>query len=334
MSWNLLSKYRSELMGLACLWVMLHHNSFDWPTALDGLRRFSLYGNLGVDIFLLLSGVGLYFAWQKKPKLGDFYARRFVRLLVPYALFAVPYWCWRDLWLGQGDFLLDVTQLSLPLNGVITTWYVPAIAVMYLCYPLFARILFSGDRWTRTVVLCGGVMLVCLRLYYDDNAIYDNCEIALTRFPIFLIGCALGKSVRDGEPIAPHLPALGLLWIMLNDIFRRHVSPGDVWLRFSYIPLCLSVCLVLLWALERLEGWGGLGKLLRFFGERSLELYLTHVLIRNVFYAYIPVRQWDPWGIGTYAVILLLSLLLSTLLHPVITTLCGALLRSPRKETV
>lgn len=144
MSWSSLSKYRSELMGFACLWVMLHHNSFHWPESMELLRRFANYGNLGVDIFLLLSGVGLYYAWQKKPKLGDFYARRFVRLIVPYVLFAVPYWVWRDLHLGQGDFFLDVTQLSLPLKGVITTWYVPAIALFYLCYPLRPDPLFRG----------------------------------------------------------------------------------------------------------------------------------------------------------------------------------------------
>ena len=68
MSWKSLSKFRSELMGLACLWVMLHHNYFDWPNALEFLERFALYGNLGVDIFLLLSGVGLYFAWSNSRR--------------------------------------------------------------------------------------------------------------------------------------------------------------------------------------------------------------------------------------------------------------------------
>ena len=121
MSWKSLSKFRSEIMGLACLWVMLHHNVFDWPNALEPLERFALYGNLGVDIFLLLSGVGLYYAWSKKPKLGDFYARRFVRVLVPYLIFALPYWAWRDLWLHKGNFLLDLTGLSLPMQGIITT---------------------------------------------------------------------------------------------------------------------------------------------------------------------------------------------------------------------
>ena len=206
------------------------------------------------------------------------------------------------------------------------------MAAMYLCYPLFARFLFKGDRWTRCVVLCGGVMLLCLHFYYGKSSIYKNCEIALTRFAIFIIGCALGKSVKDGEAIPTHYPALGLLWITLNAILRRHVSLGDAWIRFSYIPLALSVVLVTLWVLERLEGFHGLRKSLCFFGERSLELYLTHVLIRNVFYHYIPITRFDPWGIVTYGIILALALIVSILLHPVINKLCGALLAG--KETV
>lgn len=332
MSWKSVSKFRSELMGLACLWVMLHHNSFTWPESLDSLRRFSLYGNLGVDIFLLLSGVGLYFAWSKKPRLTDFYARRFLRLLVPYVIFAVPYWVWRDLYLHRGSFLLDVTQLSLPLQGIITTWYIPAIAAMYLLYPLIAKVIFSGDRWTRVVVLCGVVMVGCLHLNYGGSELYRNCEIALTRTVIFIIGCALGKNVKDDEPMAPHLPALALLWILLNNSMRRHTALAAIWIRFSYIPLAVSAVLAALWVLEKLEKQEFLRKFLRFFGEHSLELYLSHVLIRNVFYHYIPVRRFDSWGIVTYGIILLISLIVSILLHPVINRLCSIMLT--RKETV
>ena len=332
MSWKSLSKFRSELMGFACLWVMLRHNPFDWPSALYPIKLFALYGNLGVDMFLLLSGVGLYYAWSKKPVLSDFYARRFVRLLVPYVLFALPYWVWRDLYLHQGSFWLDVTQLSLPLKGVDTTWYIPAIAVFYLLYPLIAKFLFSGDRWTRTTLLCGVVMVLCLHLNYGNSSIYQNCEIALTRSVVFLVGCALGKSVRDGEPMASHYPALSVLWIILFTTWRENVSLGAVWIRFCFVPLSLSICIALCWVLEQLESCGGLRRFLRFFGERSLELYLTHIPIKIVFYHYIPVKAWDPWGIATYAVILLISLTVSILLHPVINKLCGALIA--RKETV
>ena len=58
MSWKSLSKFRTEIMGFTCLWIMLHHNIFDWPKAFYPLQKLANYGNLGVDIFLLLSGVG------------------------------------------------------------------------------------------------------------------------------------------------------------------------------------------------------------------------------------------------------------------------------------
>lgn len=314
MNWNYLSKYRGELMGVACLWVILHHNAFDWPTLLDPLRRIANFGNLGVDMFLLVSGIGLYYAWQKKPKLGDFYARRLLRVLVPYMVIAIPYWAWRDLYLGNGNFLLDVTQLSLPLEGVITTWYITAIVCFYLLYPLIAKYLFSGDCKTRAVWLCGALMLGCIGL--RGNEYYENCEIALTRSVIFVVGCCLGKSVYDKEPVANHTLALSALWLVVNWYLRKHVSLPAVYIRFSYIPLCLALCLVLAWVFEKLSGWTCLRGLLRFFGEHSLELYLTHVLIRNVFYHYVPVRQWDPWGILTYGVILVISLIVSVALHP------------------
>lgn len=332
MSWKALSKYRSEIMGLACLWVMLHHNYFVWTEEWESMRRFANFGNLGVDIFLLLSGVGLYYAWQKKPTLGNFYARRLVRVLVPYAVIAIPYWIWKDLWLSQGDFWMDVTQLSLPLQGVITTWYVPAITVFYLLYPLIAKFLFSGDHKTRCVVLFGAVMIACLQLNFYKNDIYRNCEIALTRTAIFLIGCAVGKEVREDKPLENWLVVLSWLFVILNNSLRRNVSLPAVWIRFSYIPLSLAVTVVLMWALQKLEGFGWLRKFLCFFGERSLELYLSHVLIRNVFYHYYPVTMWDQWGVKTYVLILAMALVVSTVLHPVLNKLCGALLRSGKES--
>lgn len=334
MSWGSLSKYRSEIMGIACLWIMLHHNFFDWPTALEPLERFALYGNLGVDLFLLLSGVGLTFAWARKPSLSEFYARRFIRLLVPYVLLAVPYWCWKDLHLGNGNFWLDVFQLSFPLDGVITTWYIPATAVFYLLYPAIARFLDSGDRWSRALLLCGVLMYCCLTLHYRHDPLYRNCEIGLTRFGIFLIGCALGQTVRESFAIPSHFPTLALLWVMLNDSLRRHVSIGDVWIRFSYIPLCLSVCVLLLWALERLDGHQPLRRLLCFFGDRSLELYLTHVLLRNVWLHYHPRMLLDPWGLIPYGLLLLLSTAVSAAVHPLCQRICRHLLPAARKERI
>ncbi len=62
--YGLLSQYRGELMGLAMLWIMLFH-AYELRFGvllLDGLKA---AGFAGVDIFLLLSGTGLYVSLSK-----------------------------------------------------------------------------------------------------------------------------------------------------------------------------------------------------------------------------------------------------------------------------
>ena len=49
-----ISRYRGELMGAAMLFVILFHVSLPREDAFFGLRRM---GNIGVDIFLFLSGM-------------------------------------------------------------------------------------------------------------------------------------------------------------------------------------------------------------------------------------------------------------------------------------
>ena len=52
-----ISRYRAEQMGAAMLFVILFHVALDRGDPFYGLRR---CGNVGVDIFLFLSGVGLW----------------------------------------------------------------------------------------------------------------------------------------------------------------------------------------------------------------------------------------------------------------------------------
>ncbi len=61
---HLISRYRSELMGFAMLWVMLFHCfhiSIDQPV----LKAFKEIGFCGVDIFIVMSGMGQYISLAK-----------------------------------------------------------------------------------------------------------------------------------------------------------------------------------------------------------------------------------------------------------------------------
>ena len=50
-----ISRYRGELMGMAMVFIILFHADLPRNDMFYGLRRM---GNVGVDMFLFLSGVG------------------------------------------------------------------------------------------------------------------------------------------------------------------------------------------------------------------------------------------------------------------------------------
>ena len=80
-TFELFSKYRTLIMGLATLSVLIFHYTDDkriYAYGFEGLTF--LYNRLvssgGVDIFLLMSGLGLYYSWKKNPNYKEFISKR------------------------------------------------------------------------------------------------------------------------------------------------------------------------------------------------------------------------------------------------------------------
>ena len=96
-AFQLISKYRGAIMGFAAICIIYFH---EWipviPAPSEG--SFSLFYSLeqyinritffGVDIFFLLSGIGLTFAINKES-LPKFYYRRIRRILLPFLAVAI-----------------------------------------------------------------------------------------------------------------------------------------------------------------------------------------------------------------------------------------------------
>ena len=77
-----LSLFRNELKGLAILGVILCHMKL--PIGEGLLKKLLFYGYSGVDVFLLLSGYGLYVSLSRSDDLGGYLRRRAARLLPAY----------------------------------------------------------------------------------------------------------------------------------------------------------------------------------------------------------------------------------------------------------
>lgn len=335
-------------MGVFCLWVMCFHSELivTWPRGTNPLRLIIIRGNSGVDAFLILSGISLYFAYSKMKtaesslshRLGQFYWRRFVRLFIPYLLICGPYFAWVS-WVstheGVSRFLRDFSQLSLLLKGEHAAWYVPALALFYLLYPLIYYfeqnpMRLRGkpiSRGSVIILLYGVAVTVAALLMRFKPVLYSNTEIMLTRLPVFIIGCGLGKWVKEKKPIPGYVVTAAAVFILIYlYIFGSMISETTIWVRLSYAPFAMSALIVFTWVFYKLDACGWIQKLFAFFGDRSLELYLSHVMIKRTWRFYFEDKMWDPWGVLPYACILLIAVVVSTILHPLIGWIAKKLL--------
>ena len=72
LTYDLISKYRSALMGLAIISILIFHFTDDcriYQTKFEGIIYYynMLISSAGVDAFLALSGFGLYYSMKRKP---------------------------------------------------------------------------------------------------------------------------------------------------------------------------------------------------------------------------------------------------------------------------
>lgn len=148
---SLISNYRNEMLGLAIITIVLFHFCDDYYYAaaygiVDTNNLIMGYlgcvGSIGVEIFVLLSGIGLYFSYSKNSDIKKFYQKRFKRILMPYIPVALVFWGIKDLLLSDGTFgayMADVTFITFFTDGTRTIWFIGFMIVMYLLFPLIYK---------------------------------------------------------------------------------------------------------------------------------------------------------------------------------------------------
>lgn len=90
-AYEMFSKYRGAIMGIQILLIVFFHFTEDckgYNVRYSGIVYwfYNYVKSSGVDIFLLVSGLGLYYSWKKRAELKSFSQRRFVKILIPYFL--------------------------------------------------------------------------------------------------------------------------------------------------------------------------------------------------------------------------------------------------------
>ena len=298
---NRLSKYRTELYGFSILWIMIFHGNaicdvvyFHRFPVLKVVDRLIGWGNMGVEVFILLAGIGAYYSFTANSDILSFYKKRAKRIYLPIMLICWPYWIWQ---LATGainvkKFLMDISLMKFWITGDQQIWFVSAIVVFYLLYPLIHK-LFSWRgfgveensdgaaagirKFSRLIELLVIIFMFIFCVYKFLPNYYKLVEIGLNRLPIFVLGVWLGPIVRNNSdqklesiPFLFLITLFGfyLLWIKeTKGIYKRQLY------ELMGTPLTIILALIADKAGKIIKA------IFRFFGQMSLECYLAHIII-------------------------------------------------------
>lgn len=283
-----ISRFRGEQMGAAMLFIILFHVGLDRWDPFFGLRR---TGNVGVDIFLFLSGVGLWYSWSKMTENGmsvrdmlkRFFRNRYLRIypawLIMASLYYIPRFhggtlkAWIDL---IGDIAIN---WDFWLYDELTFWYIPAIMMLYTIAP-FYMMLIQRHPMYRWLPLISVIWCVMVQWVIPIHHAIGHLEIFWSRVPIFLLGINFGSLVKsrytiDGQAVW----MLAAIWLLTfgTCLYLEQMRHGHFPLfveRMLYIPFTITSVMLLNRIFRRLPS--RCNTVLRFVGMVSLEAYLIH----------------------------------------------------------
>ncbi len=320
-SLSALSTTRDLLFGFATVWIILFHSYISFKIAMPNqpvlaeiLGLIKEHGNKGVDMFLFMSGIGLYYSMSQNPRLRDFYKKRATRILP--AVFIVSFiWFAFDTPAGINGYFSDVFFVSFFTKGVRNFWYFILMIFLYAIYPLIHKLYKSTGVWGAVTSIVVVVALNFL-LMKTSPAFYSRIEIALTRIPVFLLGAFAGKYIKEGKRISWLWIALsGVIIIGIYVFYYFEPVPHLLYL-YRYIGGIFAVChLFLFSALFSKSTLGFLGTFLVWIGGYSMEIYLIHEKAAVIFKESFNTSDYS--GIVYYTAVFFITVILAMALKAI-----------------
>lgn len=269
-----ISTYRSELMGWSILWIMMLHFTFNQIKPLGFIAQ---YGYAGVDIFLFVSGFGLYYSLDKDNNLMYYYKKRILRIFPTYYIIGFI----TNLLITHDNILTYIFRYSTIgfwIGKEYAEWFIPSIILLYFLAP-FIKKLINKKRY---IIIC--ILVVCLyiiALYYTDKEdILDRSHFFLLyRIPVFIFGMICAYWLKNNMPnkFFFYILLLGLPFFIYFYPFHHQIYNFKYYSLTFLLPLFILVFLIL----SKYTKWASL--ILKKMGMASLEIYL----IQGIFFSLV-----------------------------------------------
>ena len=295
------SIYRTVLMGVAIIFIMASHS----------LGRFALYGNIGVEWFLIVSAIGQYYSLKKTPDRRLYYRRKLKRILPAYLIVAIPFFLIRYPFSFK-DFLIRLSGLNLVFFWERTFWFVLLILICYLIAPFYYQII---NKYKKSIVIPFALVVITFFLSFY----LPRTQILVTRIPIFLLGMNFGKSIYDGVCIKSERNCLfcflvSILAIVLVLLINYKIKVGIELYRLIYFICGIPSLFFILSIVKKIKF---LIEPLSFLGSISYELYLLHESIVLALCLSLPLPKFINVLIS-YVISVSLAFILHTIINHII----------------
>lgn len=279
-----LSTYRTALMGVAALMIIACHAPAYGVFMPQWVRKLAVLGNYGVDIFLLLSGLGCYYSLRKQGSTTcGFYKKRVVRIFIPYMLVFIPanilFILLGERNVGEGFLSLATIEYWIFHKGA---WFVSMIIILYLISPFLVLVQNGKYKWFVTfgiILVVFGICSIPVKDPSNLNVVY-NIQWAFRRSPSFFIGIALAQDCMENKTMSVVWPlVLAMLFIPARKLL--------FWVDNSWfvVPLMtLSLAVLLKWTCQM----KAIELCLEFMGKISLESYLLNICLNSLLRFVIP----------------------------------------------
>lgn len=329
------SRYRTQIMGFAALCIMIHHMGLYCQLQVFPWNQIPSLLNIGVELFLFVSGVGLYYAYSKSDvRFHQYYGKRVLNVYVPYLIIFLPF-ALLDAFLAGSSvsgFFLSWTGISYWYTATHLNWYVYWTMLLYLLYPLLFRFLSKHDGIKNTFFLCSVLLTnlaLCVGLSVWAPLFFESKEIGVSRIAVFVLGCWFGKKVYEKQPIrrsayvsAAVFAAVGItirtnnFHFLVNRIGFLQTLSHALRIDTMQYPVylirfgsCMVVPLLvfLLAAFFKRCSFRPVTAAFGFLGKTSLETYLLHTLLASTL---IKVVHQDCLTLQWYLCVIAVTLLL------------------------
>ncbi len=227
---SLISKYRSELMGIACIFISPCHFS---NALKEHDKTVSLFAKIlehlhsDVDVFMFLSGFGLFYSYQKRrTTYGTFIKKRCGKVLPTYLFVSSVTYIVYDVLLSNNGIINPLKRvLFIPwfMEGSTKGWFVLTIVIFYLLFPMVYKAIERLNRWELLCYIMFLIMFWLITAFFDLK--YENYRLfrfrqAIERFPIFVFGVLCGKWSLEKKEITK-------VGFCIHDLPRnfQHYSP-------------------------------------------------------------------------------------------------------------